>query len=280
MSRTRTKWRPAQVAALPVLPQPIHMRAFTLQAGTRIAPHRHDWTQFLFARTGTMQVTLESSAIILPPQFGLWIPEGNEHSVSSIEDSALETLHIKTSALDNPPDIAKTVLVDEFVRIFIHYACTRIGSCYETQNKAADRLHVLLGLLEELPDAAMNLIIPRDPKLADLCYQMQTAPNRPFPLEECAAEAGMSPRTLLRRFVADTGLTYQAWRHRLRLMLAVEKLRGGESVTNVATDIGYSTTSSFTQAFQREFGRSPTRFDTRSRQSRKSDNCQQFLSFQ
>jgi AraC-like DNA-binding protein/quercetin dioxygenase-like cupin family protein len=279
MSKTRTEWRPAQVAELPMLPQPVHMRAFTLQAGTRIAPHRHDWTQFLFARTGTMQVMLESGTIILPPQFGLWIPEGVEHSVSSVEDSALETLHIKTSALENPPDIAKTVLVDEFVRTFIHYACTRICSGYDMQDKAADRLHVLLGLLEELPDAAMNLIMPRDPKLADLCLQMQTAPNKPFPLEECAAEAGMSPRTLLRRFVADTGLTYQAWRHRLRLMVAIEKLCDGESVTNVAMDIGYSTTSSFTQAFQREFGRSPTRFNTQSLQSRRSDGCQQFLSF-
>jgi AraC-like DNA-binding protein len=43
----------------------------------------------------------------------------------------------------------------------------------------------------------------------------------------------------------------------VRLFHALRLLEGGAQVTAVALDVGYASTSAFSQAFRRMFGRSP-----------------------
>ena len=77
-------------------------------------------------------------------------------------------------------------------------------------------------------------------------------------LADLARTAGASLRTLERCFLADTGVPLGEWRRRMRLFHALRLLEGGAAVTDVALEVGYSTTSAFSAAFTREFGRSPT----------------------
>ena len=73
-----------------------------------------------------------------------------------------------------------------------------------------------------------------------------------------ARKAGASLRTIERCFLAETGIPVGEWRRRTRLFHALRRLEAGGSVTDVALEVGYSTTSAFSAAFTREFGRSPT----------------------
>ena len=63
-----------------------------------------------------------------------------------------------------------------------------------------------------------------------------------------------------RLFLVETKMTVGEWRRRLRLLHGVRLLAGGESVTNVAFDAGYASTSAFIAAFKRTFGMTPSRY--------------------
>ncbi|MBL3554714.1 helix-turn-helix domain-containing protein, partial [Rhodovulum sulfidophilum] len=75
-----------------------------------------------------------------------------------------------------------------------------------------------------------------------------------------AAWAGVAPRTLSRRFVLETGLTFTVWRQRSLLLRSVEMLIEGRPVTTVAFDLGYETVSSFIDLFREHFGTTPGRY--------------------
>lgn len=79
-------------------------------------------------------------------------------------------------------------------------------------------------------------------------------------VKEWAARVPSSPRTLLREFVADTGLTFEQWRLRCRLTAAVELLAAGYDVDPVAARVGFASRGGFRRAFHQQFGLTPHEF--------------------
>lgn len=73
-------------------------------------------------------------------------------------------------------------------------------------------------------------------------------------------ETGGDGKTLSRLFLHDTGLTFRAWRQRLRLLGALTPLENGERVTDVALACGYDSTSAFIAAFRQQFDATPGEF--------------------
>ena len=71
---------------------------------------------------------------------------------------------------------------------------------------------------------------------------------------------GPGDSTLTRMFRRETGQSFSAWRQRVRLLEALARLGAGESVTNVALDVGYDSPSAFTAMFRRELGAAPRRY--------------------
>ena len=59
------------------------------------------------------------------------------------------------------------------------------------------------------------------------------------------------------------GISLREWRHRLRLFLALEWLESKRSVTDIALDLGYSSTAAFTYMFRSEMGFTPTGWRSR-----------------
>src|SRR5262249_12396374 len=84
-------------------------------------------------------------------------------------------------------------------------------------------------------------------------------------LEAWAAWAGVTSRTLSRRFVAETGFTFTQWRQRLRLTRALEMLASGAAVTPVAMDLGYDNPSAFIDWFKRTYGVTPAKWSAQIR---------------
>ena len=82
---------------------------------------------------------------------------------------------------------------------------------------------------------------------------------QPVPLVELAQRAGLSPYYLCRSFKAETGTSIHAYRVRLRLRAALDRLadRKGD-LAGLALELGFNDHSHFTAAFRKEFGVPPS----------------------
>ncbi|AZA83116.1 XRE family transcriptional regulator [Chryseobacterium lactis] len=68
---------------------------------------------------------------------------------------------------------------------------------------------------------------------------------------------GLEPATVRRWFVKHHGITFHAFQRMSKLNTAFKKLQQGESVTEVAFDMGYESLSGFNESFKNIFGVSP-----------------------
>lgn len=255
------QWRSGYTSPLQKLPRPVYFRAYSIPAGTKVEPHSHTWCQFLFAKSGMMQVEVKDMSLLVPPQYGMWIPCGAVHTMWAIDDIEFEGLYIEKEQLDKYQELnCRVVIVDDFIRAFIHHASTEIDEEYDESGKEGRKVQVLLDLIQELPDVPLHLPFPADPVLAAMCREMQLNPGLPHLPDDWAKKLNISGRTLSRRFLNETKMTYQAWRQRLRLMNSLSQLKKGDSVTTVALDAGYASTSAYIYAFHKIFGASPQRF--------------------
>ena len=118
---------------------------------------------------------------------------------------------------------------------------------------------VAVDLIAEARVLPLQLPLPRDPRALRLAEALQADPASLSEVPDLAREAGASARTIQRLFLAETGLSFSAWRQRLRLLHGATLLGGGTSVTNAALEAGYSGTSAFIAAFRKHFGFTPSR---------------------
>lgn len=116
----------------------------------------------------------------------------------------------------------------------------------------AAQLRVAHGMLDEvrtLPREQLGLPMPRNPRLLRIARALVDHLDDKRRLEEWAVWAGISPRTLTRRFAAETGFTISDWRQRARLMRALELLAAKTPVTSIALDLRYDNVSAFIAMF-------------------------------
>jgi AraC-like DNA-binding protein len=80
----------------------------------------------------------------------------------------------------------------------------------------------------------------------------------PPTLDSIGKEVGCSPYHLSRTFSAETGFTIPQYLRKLRMERAAELLRSGKrNVTEAALEVGYSSLSHFSSAFQETYGCCP-----------------------
>jgi transcriptional regulator GlxA family with amidase domain len=99
---------------------------------------------------------------------------------------------------------------------------------------------------------------PRGSALEPVLLWIQENVGRELSLAEIARHAGMSTRTLLRRFREHTGTTPLQWLHRARIRQAQFLLETtGHSVERIATQVGFGSSTAFRDRFKRIAGVSP-----------------------
>jgi AraC-like DNA-binding protein len=118
----------------------------------------------------------------------------------------------------------------------------------------------LLDELQAAPLEPLRLPMPTDRRLRRLSETLMDDPALRFTIEEWGARVGASNRTLTRLFQRETGMSFGRWRQQLHIGLALQRLASGQSVTNIAFDLGYENTSAFIAMFRRMLGTTPARY--------------------
>lgn len=251
---------PMDLIELQELPRPIHGRKYTMYSGTHIAPHTHSFSQFLFAREGNMRIAVNGTSWVIPALYGMWIAANIEHEVWALDDVFLESLDVQPDVPVLQQTLCRVMLVNNVVRELIHHATSYVPRFYDEESKDGRLLIVLLELIEDLPEAPFGLPWPRVERWQALCISIQNSPALPHLQDECAKSMNMSERTFSRHFSQQTGMPFNSWKQRMRLLQGIVMLRQRKPVTEIALNLGYGSTSAFTYAFRNMFGIPPSRF--------------------
>ncbi|MDR3641398.1 MAG: helix-turn-helix transcriptional regulator [Humidesulfovibrio sp.] len=238
------------------LPRPVFPRVEALTRPSWVREHAHDWIQLSYATRGVLGVRTRQGSYLAPPQRAIWIPPGLPHSVVTTERTQMRSLYIAPSAAPWGWPQCRVLSVTPLVRELIR-AVTHLPEDYDETGPAGRLVTVLLDQLAGLKEVRFSLPLPVDERLLRVSAALESQPDDRRTLTEMAKCAGLSSRTLTRLFLRDTGLSFRAWRRRLRLLKSLDGLEAGNSVTAVALDSGYTSTSAFIAAFRHEFGVTP-----------------------
>ncbi|WP_374582620.1 GlxA family transcriptional regulator [Frankia sp. CiP3] len=100
--------------------------------------------------------------------------------------------------------------------------------------------------------------VPHGSAIEPLLCWMQDNAARDLTLNEIAAHAAMSTRTLMRRFREQTGTTPLQWLHRTRIRQAQYLLEATEyPVERIAAQVGFGSPTAFRDRFRRVTGVNP-----------------------
>jgi AraC-like DNA-binding protein/quercetin dioxygenase-like cupin family protein len=230
--------------------------------GFRIEPHWHARAQFLYATAGTMTVRTPRRGWIVPPSRALWIPAGTVHEIQIDSAVAMRSLYIERMAAAGMWGDCVVLEVTPLARELILRAGV-LPLEYDEDGEDGLLMRLLLAEIRRLGVCALDLPLPESPELAQLCERVLADLSKRSHCGRDAEDMHMSSRTLYRRFLRETGITFARWKQQARLLEAIRRLADGASVTETALDLGYESTSAFSAMFRRSLGATPRTFIAR-----------------
>jgi len=224
-----------------------------------IAPHWHDRAQFIFAVEGTMTVRTPRRAWIVPPSRALWVPSHTVHEIQMFGMVEMRSLYVDNAAAAGMPSSCVVLNVTPLLRELVLRAVA-LPKSYDEQGDDGLVMRLLLAEIRRLPRCALDLPLPESADLAQLCERILADLSRKRRAVEDAKEMSTSTRTLYRRFLKETGITFARWKQQARLLESIRRLAQGAPVTTVAMDLGYDSASAFSTMFRRALGIAPRAF--------------------
>ena len=215
------------------------------------------WHKLTYAVRGHLEVITDDARRIVPADRAVWVPAGTVHTLVMRAPISMRSIFLAPGATTLAPPSCRTIAVTPLLRELILHI-SRIGALDRRRPEQARLVGVLFDLLAAADDIALELRSPRDPRARRFAELVAAKPGADLPIAKLARKAGASLRTLERCFLAETGVAVGEWRRRVRLFHAMRLLEGGASVSDAALEVGYASTSAFSAAYAREFGRSPT----------------------
>jgi AraC-like DNA-binding protein/quercetin dioxygenase-like cupin family protein len=230
----------------------------TQHAPRELPAHSHARGQLMGALSGLMSVGIDAQQWVVPAIHAIWIPPHCTHSVKSFGPFAGWSVFIAEARCDGLPATPRAIRTTALLREAVHRA-----SAWEGAPLDAARTRIAEVIVDELRAARgepLHLPHPRDAALRKITDALAAnlADNRK--LEQWAAWANVSPRTLSRRFGTETGLSFAQWRQQARMLRALERVADGIAVTTVALELGYDNVSAFIEVFRKTFGTTPGRY--------------------
>ena len=206
-----------------------------------------------------MRVVTDEGSWISPPGQACWIPSEANHLVTFTQSSEFRTISIRSDLLSDLPKRCCVMKLSPLLKELI-LSAIKIGWEYELESHEARVMQLLIEKIALEKEIPLCLPEGRDPRLKKVTSAMFENIRIDFSIDHWSKMAGASPRTLVRLFNEETGMTFSAWRQQLCLKRAIEMLLEGQSVTNTAFTLGYSSAGNFTSMFTQAMSQSPTAY--------------------
>ncbi|WP_213957668.1 MULTISPECIES: helix-turn-helix domain-containing protein [unclassified Variovorax] len=243
--------------------RPLRAKEHFLKADTLVELHQHPWPQLTFSTRGVIRLSTEDGSYIVPPSRALWVPANMPHSITLIEDAELRTVYLH-GWIAPSWERCEVLEISGLLRALMLALDTTPDGLPPADPHAAQRERwiapLLVDELERATQIRIDVPLPANKRLRQLCETMLRAPASRATLAERAHAIGASERTVARMFRDQLGMSWQQWRQQAVMAHALPLLARGMPVSQVATASGYATDSAFCAMFKAATGQSPTAF--------------------
>ena len=250
--------------------RPLRAKEHFLKADTQVELHTHPWPQLTFSTRGVIRLSTQDGSYIVPPSRALWVPANMPHSVNLIEDAELRTVYLH-SWMAPSWENCEVLEISPLLRALMLALDTTPDGQAPADPHAAQRERwiapLLIDELERATQIRIDVPLPADKRLRQLCESLLRAPASRATLAERAETIGASERTVARMFRDQLGMSWQQWRQQAVLAHAIPLLARGMPVSQVASASGYATDSAFCAMFKAATGQSPTSFQHKKKSS-------------
>ncbi len=220
--------------------------------------HQHPSGQLLGLFGGLLTVRTGGGAWVVPATRAVWIPPSQLHAASSHGPFYGWAVYVRPDLCATLPTQTRAIEVSGLLREAVIRAAH-----WELAQPDRVQTNVLSVILDEIAGSTTDefrLPMPWDGRLRRIANALIKDPADSRSLDAWASWVNAAPRTISRRFRAETGLSFTTWRQRARLLRALELLATGRAVNAVALDLGYDNASAFIALFRKTFNTTPGRY--------------------
>jgi AraC-like DNA-binding protein len=235
------------------------VRTFEPEPARDLCVDRH---YLLCASAGALRLEAQGQAWLLPPARAALIEAGRTIRVSIPQPATTASVLFDTGSTPAPPAPLAVFDLSPLARALVA-ECSGWGEDAEPSAYGEALFAALAAVCWRLAEHPSPVVVPagRSPELRRALRLTEERIGSQVRFEDLAAEVGLAPRSLARRFADETDLTWRAVLRRMRVLRAIEELAAGDvPVTEIAFKVGYTSLSAFNAAFRNLTGRSPTEY--------------------
>jgi AraC-like DNA-binding protein len=226
--------------------------------------HFHEMHKLLYALEGAIEVESTRGRNVVPRQLAAWIPAGVPHC-TSIHGIRWVSVFLPAAMLKDRERRVRTVTVSPLMREMMKEAMRWPINEPDSPLRAAF-FEAMAKLCEEWITREANLFLPASTDARVARVLDYTARHLELKLEEICQHAGISVRSLRRHLKAETGMTWDVFRHRSRLLRAISLLgETDEPMAEIAMRCGFESPSAFAKMFRAEMHETPRDYRSRVR---------------
>jgi AraC-like DNA-binding protein len=225
-------------------------------AGHVIPLHFHHRDQLVYASRGVMTVRTNVGTWVVPTHRAVWIPAPVPHSITMSGTVSMRTLYLRPRFAGSLPRSCCVVNVSSLLRELILHACT-LAALNSRKKRQRHLIDLIVDHFETIQAVSLQLPNPTDARALRVAGVLLANPGEQRTLTQVCKITGAGRRTIERRFLKETGMTFGKWRQQLRLMQAMRLLAEGAKITHAALEAGYSTPSAFIFMFRKTLGTTP-----------------------
>ena len=251
---------------------PIHAPGTTPRAGSLsrdgmhvdLQWHFHDMHKLLYAFEGAIEVESTRGRNLIPPQLAAWIPAEVPHC-TSIHGVRWVSVFFTPSMVQDCERRVRTLIVSPLMREMLRESM-RWPLEAPVSPVRSSFFDAMGTLCEEWIGAEARLFLPTSKEARVKRALDYTSKRMDLSVTEISHHAGISVRSLRRRLKTETGMTWEVYRHRCRLLQAISLLTDtDEPMSEIAARCGFESPSGFAKAFRHAMGEAPRDYRLRAR---------------
>jgi AraC-like DNA-binding protein len=222
--------------------------------------HTHSRGQLMYSADGVAAVHTPQGAWMAPPACAIWTPAGMPHAVRMLDTAGMRVLLlIDPARWRTPDDRSRVIAVSPLLRALLE-AAVLVPEQYDRTGRDGHFMELLVGEVERAEVLPLAVPFPTSPALAAKCRAFVERPSPHDTIDSWSTELQMGRRAFTRSFRRETGMSFAEWRRQACLLTAIPRLDAGDSVTRVASDLGYESPAAFATMFKRLVGVAPSRY--------------------